>query len=424
MTGMKVIRSRLIIDGTGKEPIKNGVILIENDKIKQIGTETEVDIPKDVEIIDLNDQVVLPGLIDDHRHFLPMDERPFYVKVNDPDVYKAFWAARIVRHDLGKGVTTIRLLGQHGWWTFAFRKAIEEDLITGPRILNAGVGIRSPHGHGYLGEPFTGVDNIRRAIRKNFLMGADCTKIYITGGGSSGEINIPASYLSKEEIEAAIDETHRVGLKIAAHCYGGIGGTWFIEAGGDSLEHGSGITEEQMDLMIKNGTYLSMTLPGRFAPDVKQINESMRAWIQKDKKIQAAVAERKRRKITEPREQIIERFKKAIKKGVKFTTHQDLQYGNLPWNIVSLVKIYDVSPMDAILANTKNGAECCGILDRIGTLEPGKYADIISVEGNPLEDIMNIQKTGMVMKGGRIFDPTTGYWKSLEPIEQIRLFSY
>jgi len=431
---MKAVKSRLIIDGTGNKSIENGVILVENGKISRIGTSSQVAIPSGTEIIDVGDQVILPGLIDPHRHLSPMDERPFHVKTNDTDAYKALWAARVVREDLKHGITTIRLLGQPGWWSFDFRKAVDDGVTAGPRILNAGRGVRSAAGHGYFGTPTTGVDNIRQVLRENFEKGADCVKLYITGGGSSPEIPpLDTSYYSKEEIEAAVEEAHRVGVKTAAHCEGGIGGTWFIEAGGDSIEHGSALTDAQMDLMAKKGTYFGITL---WIADLKSLKEyygnertrdylgkdESRSWLETDRVIQAAVRERKRKK--DVHAPYAETIKKAISKKVKYTTHGDQQFATIPWNIMTLVKTCGISPMDAILANTRNGADCCGILDRVGTLEPGKYADMISVKGNPLEDITNIQRTGMVMLGGRVYDPVTGYWKSFETIEQLRCFSY
>ena len=430
---MRVVKSRLIIDGTGSEPIRNGAIVIDNDKISQVGTEERVSVPRDAEIIDLKDQVILPGLIDPHRHLKAMDQRPFHEKVNDPDAYKALWAARVVREELRRGTTTMRLLGHRGWWIFDFRKAVEDDVIAAPRLLNAGQALRPSHGHSNYEDPINGVDAIRRLIRENYSRGADCTKIFITGGISSPELPKNASYFSKEEIETAIEETHRVGLKITAHCYGGIGGKWFIEAGGDSIEHGSMLTDDLMDLMARKGTYLGLTMWTIDWSSVKSYYgtertrdyvgvDKSRDWLETDKAVQATLREVKRRGLERPPYQ--ETIKKVVKKGVKYTTHGDAQFGAIPWNLTTLVKTCGVSPMQAILANTRNAAECCGVLDRIGTLEPGKFADMISVKGNPLEDITNIQKTGIVMVGGRIYDPVTGYWKSFEPIEQLRCFSY
>ena len=432
---MKVIKSDLIIDGKGGI-IKKGIILIQKDKISQIGTENEINIPKDSEIIDLNNQIILPGLIDPHRH-LPgsMDERPFYEKIEDPPAYKALWSARVLREDLKRGTTTIRLCGQGGddWWYFDLRRALDEDVIAGPRILTAGKALRSAHGHGYFGNPVTGIENIQRTIRENFVKGADCVKIFLTGGGSSAEIPVDASFYTKEEIIAAVNEAQRVGTKIVAHCYGGIGATWFIEAGGHSIEHGNALTDEQMDLMIKNDTYYTLTLWGLDWESVKAYYpkertrdylgiDKTRDWVSNDKRVQSAKELRNRR--GEQKSLTIEHIKKAIKKGVKFTTHGDVQFGTLPWNIITLVKRIGLSPMEAILANTKSAAECCGILDRVGTLEPGKFADMISLKGNPLTDIMNIQKIGMVMMGGRLYDPITGYWTSYDPIEKLRCFSF
>jgi imidazolonepropionase-like amidohydrolase len=402
---MRAVKSKLVVDATGAGPIQNGVILLQNDKIIEVGSEGQVRIPSDSEVIDRGDETVLPGLIEPHQHFLAMDERPYAEKVKDPEAYKALWAARCAGEDLRSGVTSLRLLGSHGWWSFAFKKAIEDDVIAGPRILNAGRAVKAPQGHGYMGTPVSGIDDIRRIFRENFAMGADCAKIFISGGADS--LTKPNfSYFTREEILAAVDEAHRFGAKIAAHADGGIGATWFVEAGGDSVEHGTALTDEQMELMVKKGTYLGMTNPGGLPP----FNPGKStAWMKKDDRLQANLAAK--RKALIPAEEVL---KKAIRKGVKFTTNQDISFGGIPWNIVSLVKKFGVSPLDAILANTRSAAECCGMLDKVGTLQGGKFADLISVRGNPLKDITDIQRISMVMKGGRIYDPERGSWEGME----------
>ena len=404
MTESMVLRSSFIIDGNGGQPIRDGAILVEKGMIVKIGPRDAVRVPNGAEVVDLEDQTLLPGLIEPHQHFLAMDDRHYGDKIKDPEAYKALWAARCAREDMRSGVTTIRLMGSHGWWSFAFKKAIEDDVIAGPRLLNAGRGVKALDGHGFMGTPVSGIEEIRRVLRENFAMGADCVKIFISGGAHS-PTGLMTSYFSREEIVAAVDEAHRHGVKIGAHAYGSIGATWFIEAGGDSIEHGGALTEEQMDLMVRKGTYLSITQPGGDPPYIKDVSVS---WLTKDRKLQAVMEQRKKMVSEE------EVCMRAVKKGVKFTTNQDIHFGGLPWNITSLVKRYGISPMRAILANTKSAAECCGILDKVGTLEPGKCADIISVKGNPLEEISNIQRADMVMKGGRIYDPIRGYWKGLE----------
>lgn len=412
---MKAIKSGLIIDGTGSDPIEDGVILIENGRVARVGAEAEVKVPEDAEVIELEDQVVLPGLIDPHKHVCPRDSRHIAERVGDPEVIKAFWAMHHLGTDLRTGVTTIRILGHHGWWIFDLLEAKDRGLIAGPRTLNAGKAPKGVHGHGWMGTPMSGAESIRHCFRENFSRGADCAKIFVSGGSHS-VTGLYVSFYSREEIEAAVEEAHRFGVRIAGHCHGGIGTTWFIEAGGDSVEHGQVLTGEQMDLMKERGTYLDITLPGELDPT---ITDRSLEWLERDEKMRARMEERTR--LRERGEMPVPRevYRKAMEKGVKYTTNQDGHFGHLPWNIISLVETYDVPPMDAILANTRNAAECCGILDEVGTLEPGKYADLISLRGNPLEDIGNIRKKGMIMVGGRIYDPVTRYWKGLDPFEVI-----
>jgi imidazolonepropionase-like amidohydrolase len=266
-----------------------------------------------------------------------------------------------------------------------------------------------------MGTPMSGADSIRSCYRENFSRGADCAKIFVSGGSHS-VTGLYVSFYSREEIEAAVEEAHRFGVKIAGHCHGGIGTTWFIEAGGDSVEHGQVLTEEQMDLMKERDTYLDITLPGGLDPAV--IDRSLE-WLERDEKMRARIEERARQRADGTMPVPREVYRKAMEKGVKFTTNQDGHFGHMPWNVISLVEMYDLSPMNAIITNTRNAAECCGILDNVGTLEPGKYADLISIKGDPLENIRNIRDKGMIMVGGRIYDPDTRYWKGLDPVEVI-----
>ena len=246
-----LIRGGLVIDGTGGPPIDKGVILIEGQRIIGVGEEEEFKGKANIHVLDCSDQTLLPGLIDCHNH-LSLDPRleNYLYRMADPIPALTLRACETMKIDLRSGVTTSRCLGDKGFIDVECKKAVSEGHIEGPRLLIATRGIRAFHGHGFVGYPFGGVEQIRTAVRENISAGADLTKIYITGT-LRGPKGIP-SYFSKEEIQTAVDEAHRVGIPVATHCIGGVGLEWALETGIDTIEHGYFMSDKEIDLLARS----------------------------------------------------------------------------------------------------------------------------------------------------------------------------
>ncbi len=372
-----------MIDGTGGPPIDKGAILMEGERIIGVGKKEEFGEKADAQVLDCFDQTLLPGLIDCHNH-LSLDPRleNYLYRMADPIPALTLRACETMKIDLRSGVTTSRCMGDKGFLDVESKKAVAEGRIEGPRLLIATRGIRALHGHGFVGYPFGGIDQIQAAVRENLSAGADLIKIYITGT-LRGPKGIP-SYFSKEEIQTAVDEAHRVGIPVATHCIGGIGFEWAIETGIDVIEHGYFLTDREIDLFIKSNRWLVMT-PSIFFTDVR-IQTLPKNLI--DGHLQQ-------------REEVAQRMRAAIKAGIRFAVGTDGMHGGLAQEIQYLVD-FGATPSQALRAATSNAAKVCGLEESIGTLEPGKFGDIIGVKGNPLEDIGTLKKVKTVISRGEI----------------------
>ncbi len=378
-----LIKGSLVIDGMGNPPIERGAILVEGERILRVGKEEEFKGETSIHVLDCGDQTLLPGLIDCHNH-LSLDPRleNYLYRMADPIPALTLRACETMKIDLRSGVTTSRCLGDKGFLDVECKKAVAEGRIEGPRILVATRGIRAFHGHGFVGYPFSGVDQIRNVVRENLAAGADLIKIYITGT-LRGPKAIP-SYFSKEEIQTAVDEAHRVGIPVATHCIGGIGFEWAIETGIDVIEHGYFLTDWEIDLLVKSGRWLVMTPSIFFTDDRVQ-------------KLPTDLIDGHLRQ----RDEVGQRMKAAIKAGVKFAVGTDGMHGGIAQEIQYLMD-FGTTANQALMAGTCHAAKVCGLEESIGTLEPSKYADIIGVKGNPLEDMGALKRVKTVISCGRI----------------------
>ena len=381
--GKTLIRGELVIDGTGGPPIDKGAILIEGQRIIEIGKEEELREKTDARVLDCSDQTLLPGLIDCHNHLsLDPSLENYLHRMTDPIPALTLRACETMKVDLRSGVTTSRCLGDKGFLDVECKKAVTEGHIEGPRLLVATRGIRAFHGHGFVGYPFGGIDQIQAVVRENLSAGADLIKIYITGT-LRGPKGIP-SYFSKEEIQTAVDEAHRVGIPVATHCIGGIGFEWALETGIDVIEHGYFLTDREIDLLVKSGKWLVMT-PSIFFTDARIQNlptNLIGGHFQQ-------------------RDEVDQRMRAAIKAGVKFAVGTDGMHGGLSQEIQYLVD-FGATPSQALTAATSHAAKVCGLEESIGTLKPGKFGDLIGVKGNPLEDIGALKRVETVISRGAI----------------------
>ena len=381
--GKTLVRGGSVIDGTGAPPIDKGVILIEGQRIIAIGKEEEFGEKADVHLLDCSDQTLLPGLIDCHNHLSldPTLENYLY-RMNDSIPELTLRATTTMAVDLRSGVTTSRCLGDKGFLDVECKKAVHSGLVPGPRLLVATRGVRALHGHGFVGYPFSGVEQVRTAVRENLSAGADLIKIFITGT-LRGPKGIP-SYFSKEEIQTAVDEAHRVGIPVATHCIGGIGFEWALESGIDVIEHGYFLADREIDLLAKSECWLVMT-PSIFFTDAR---------IQT---LPPHLVEGHLRQ----RGEVAQRMRAAIKAGVRFAVGTDGMHGGLAQEVQYLVD-FGASTSQALKAATYNAARVCRLEDSVGTLEPGKFADIVGVKGDPLEDIGALKRVQTVVSGGEI----------------------
>ncbi|MBD2843812.1 amidohydrolase family protein [Paenibacillus sp. IB182496] len=383
---------------TGREVIPKGVVLIENDRIAGVGTAEEVAVPDGAEIVDCQDRVITPGLIDSHTHLTLSAQIPNYAKaMQDSNNVLLLRGANNMQTDLASGVTTMRILGEKAFIDVSLKEATEKGIFPGPRLLISGKGIRSSFGHGIMASPYDGVDEVTKAVRINIHdAGADQIKLFITGSQgefknftfSAGRIverNGMHSLFTRAEIQAAVDTAHSVGKKVAAHCYGGTGLRQGVEAGIDTIEHGIYMDDEELELMIKHGTWLTLTSYA-YLNDQRFINrgtpELTKGFFQH-------------------RDYIREAYRKAVHSSLQYGVGTDGQHGEIAFELETLVEL-GVKPVIALRAATSQAAKLCGVDDKVGALQPGMLADLAVVNGDPTERISDIRRIQAVYKGGQV----------------------
>lgn len=394
-----IVKSKLLITDANKPALQNGIVVFEDDAIVSVGTPETITIPPDSKVIDCTKDTVMPGLIDSHCHITANSK--YHVPLKEQhtmDLATAVLRGSMnLRSDLLSGVTTMRTLGDIGDVELRFRDTIDRNEIPGPRLVISIRALRPSHGTAqFLGIPADGVEELRKKIRENFSMGANVVKLFVSNvmNGTSDEdyrrgdlTEVPA--YSREELFSAIGDAHAMGLKVAGHAIGGDGMRWAMEAGIDSVEHANLLVEKDIEYFVKYGTYLSDPNLQLFFDDETGF-ESRPNWQ----------IDWWREKVILSRERTAKYIPQAINAGVKVCLAVDSTHSYL-WKEAKCLVGIGVSTKDTLLALTKNNAELLGMSDRVGTLEPGKFADIISIHGNPLEDITCMRHVGVVIKAGR-----------------------
>ncbi|MNM29789.1 imidazolonepropionase [compost metagenome] len=373
----------LLIDGNGDEPLRNRAISINDGMIEWVKPAETLG-PEVENVIDLSHLTVLPGLIDCHDH-LGVDLGDEEAQCREPIEYISIRCVKNAKDILRAGITTMRSVGEKDRTGPMMKRAIQEGLVQGPRLVVAGRNIVRTGGHAhFLGLEADGPDELRAAVREEIKNGADLIKIMVSGGLSTLGSDVLAAEFAEDEIKAVIEEAHRRGRKVAGHCHGGPGTTVAVKAGIDSIEHGIYLTEDEIQLMVEHGTYLVVTagviLAIRDQPDVPAFMKE---------------------KLKDDTEIMFRTIASTKGTGLKIAVGTDEIHGELYKEMEYLTKA-GYTPMEALLAGTKNGADLCGMADRLGTLEAGKYADLIAVEGNPLEDFSILKEVSFVMKAGVI----------------------
>jgi imidazolonepropionase-like amidohydrolase len=385
-----VIKADWVWDGTGAEAIRDGAVLIDGERIAAVGP-AALAIPSDVEIIERPGEFLMPGLIDSHTHITIIPGLGNQTgQLMQPIERQTMRGVGNLRRTLESGVTTARIMGEERWLDVAFKEEVERGTIDGPRLIVSTRPITQSNGHGRALSAFDGADEVRKGARENLHAGAEFLKIFLTGGVSStrGGGITKASY-SREEVRACVEEAERAGTYVAAHAIGGPGIRQGVEEGVRTIEHGVMASDDDLAFIADRGAWVVLTQTILLHP----------TGIEQGDRDNSAIMT----KLHDARAQSRERFRAIVTSGVKLALGTDSMHGLLPSEVQCLVG-WGATPCDALMAATHWGALCCRVDDQVGTLEPGKLADIITVDGNPLQKIGDLARTRVVMKGGKRVD--------------------
>lgn len=384
-TPVKVaIRAGRLFDSKSGQMLTKQVVVIEGERITDVGPEGKVIIPAGFRVIDLSQATLMPGFIDVHSHVF--EEAP---PKGETTLNLMFDAAQSAEHCLLAGFTTMRDAGSHGNGKadILVRDAIDQGHIIGPRLSVATEGIR------FAKDAPRGPEAARAAVREQVQGGATHLKIYPSGGYSftpEGELQFPPGSMTLEELQALVDEGNKNKVRVMAHTLGGDGLRDAIIAGVHSIEHAQGLTQELANMMAQKGLYYNPTIIRYTLTNIDELDK----------------------KKTGGKFSIVPIFEKNVRMaiatpGLKIPLGTGVDghwypYGSQGREFEALVK-FGMTPVRALQAGTSLAAEAMGWEDRVGSIEKGKFADIVAVSGDPLKDILELQKVKFVMKGGKVY---------------------
>jgi imidazolonepropionase-like amidohydrolase len=402
-----VIKARHLFDGVSGRLADPGVVVVTGGRIVAVGPGAVI--PVDARVIDLGDATLLPGFIDAHVHITDESSgnsyRDFYESVLRVPAEQSYYAEKYAHATLAAGFTTVRVVGAGDWVDIALRNAIDAGLVQGPRIIAAGHAIGSPGGHcdqppfppdrvkplGPIEGVCSGPESCREAVRDQMKWGANVIKICASGGVFSESDPLKVPQLTSAELEAIVGEAHRWGRKVAAHSHGDEAARLAVEAGVDSIEHGTFLTADTLKLMKQKGTYL---VPTRMAGwwSGQHADSYPPPIAQKAKAAAAAGAEM---------------MKAALKVGVPiaFGTDSGVSPHGMNAKEFSLLVEAGMSPASALMAATHESARLLGVDAETGSLEAGKAADLVAVPGNVLDNIGATEHPSFVMARGAVVVP-------------------
>jgi imidazolonepropionase-like amidohydrolase len=402
-----VLRAAHLIDGTGGPAIQDGVVVVNGNTITAVGRWGSVSVPANASVVELGDATLLPGFIDAHVHLIGRtlgDPRHDDAAVRDYDAMGAILGVPNAAQTLLAGFTSVRNVGAPAFQDMALRQAINEGKVPGPRMEAAGQPLGITGGHcdengfrpGLLDKDrpavANGTDAVRAAVRYDIKYGADVIKICATGGVLSEGDAVGATQYNLDEMQAIVAEANKLDRKVAAHAHGTEGIKLAIQAGVSSIEHGSFLDAEGAKMMADRGTYLVPTLMAGEAVE-KFAKNGVLTGLRAQKALAAAAAMRNSIRLAR-------QYHVPIALG---TDAGVIPHGTNAHEFVLLKDWGGYTPMEAIVAGTSSAARLLGWDKNVGTLTAGKWADVVAVPGDPLQDLTVMEKTSFVMKDGKVY---------------------
>jgi imidazolonepropionase-like amidohydrolase len=382
----RVVRCGWLFDGTGADPVREVALVVDRGVVTDVvGPGGQA--PQDAEVVDLSGLHVIPGLVDAHTHLSIIPGKGNQLgQLREPPGKQALRVAGNLRKDLDAGVTTIRVMGEEDWLDVHAKQAIAGGDLEGPRLSIATRGLAPSNGHGKGREGFDGVDALRRAARENLGAGADFLKVFATGGVASGS-GLDTSAFGLEEMKVVVEEAERKGTYVAAHAHGGPGLRVAAEAGVRTIEHAAVATPAEIEAMLERDCWVVATFSILFRPDGIELGDAANPTIME--------------KVRWARETVAVAARQVFDSGLRVALGTDSMHGNMAFEIQTAVR-FGMTPKRALLAATAHGAEALRMEGKVGSLQPGRFADLVALDGDPLQDPTATERVRLVMKGGQV----------------------
>ena len=388
-----ILKATRILYGSELKVINNAAIVIENDKIKSVIPQKDLESIENIEkikIIDAGNCTIMPGMIDCHSHLNIDANLPEHLELlawsNECEL--TLISLKGLSDDLQAGITTLRCLGDKFYIDVTLKEKIQKEKIEGPDILSSGIGIKGLHGSGYIGMSHCGPEAVRETVRENLKRKVDTLKLFITPGQPSQDTDFIPSFLSYEEIKEAVSEGKRLNIPVAAHCIGGEGLRNCINAGVEVIEHAYAVTDEDVELLKQSDCWIDLT-----------------SGIFMDPSREEFLSEENVRKTQLSRKKVTECLKKIVKAKIPFVLGTDAYHGKL-WREAKFALELGADIKDVLKGLTSNAAKVCHKENSIGSIKEGYIANIIAIKGNPYEDISALSNVDLVVKRGKILKNT------------------